>query len=273
MSWYELALLLILFVFVYMYVQAGIFKKRVYRLSKKAGFRFLHLTDIHIGLLHISSNRIKKIVDDTNPDYVLISGDFLDKPRDLGRLVKWLEGLHIKVPVYAVLGNHEHGCFKHHPAFREVFLSTMKKLNIKVLVNETVLLQKKSVKVGVPDRTVALVGMDDWKTGTPVNHKIFDGLREKSSCVLCISHNPDIALNIPENSVDLLITGHFHGGQMWLPFNLEYLLLRKEKVCRMGYIKGFATIRKNRVYISRGLGTVLFPFRFFSIPEVTIFDI
>jgi predicted MPP superfamily phosphohydrolase len=105
-----------------------------------------------------------------------------------------------------------------------------------------------------------------------VNNRLFQGLRQQSRCVLAISHNPDIVLHIPEDSVDLLIAGHFHGGQMWMPFKLEYLLLRKDKVSRMGHIKGFSVIRRNRIYISRGLGTVLFPLRFFSVPEVTVFD-
>ena len=150
----------------------------------------------------------------------------------------------------------------------------MEKLNIRVLTNEVVRLKgKKEQTADGVDNIVMLAGLDDIKTGVPVDNRLFHGLRDQSCCILALSHNPDIVLHIPEGSVDLLITGHFHGGQMWMPFKLEYLLLRKDKVSRMGHIKGFSVIRNNRIYISRGLGTVLFPFRFFSVPEVTIFDI
>ena len=152
--------------------------------------------------------------------------------------------------------------------FKNEFMQLMKHLNIRILVNETVVLKNRD-----NSSAVALVGLDDCKSGVLFNEQIFEGLKEKYKFVLAFSHNPDAALRIPEGSISLFIAGHFHGGQIWLPFNLEYLLLRKDKVSRMGHIKGFTSIRNNRVYISRGLGTVLIPFRFFSVPEVTVFDI
>ena len=140
-------------------------------------------------------------------------------------------------------------------------------------MNETVFIQDKKADSSGKMKITALVGIDDIKTGEPFDNDILAGLRDKCDTVIALSHNPDISLQIPENSVDLLLTGHFHGGQIWMPFKLEYLLLRKDKLSKMGYIKGFATIRKNLVYINRGLGTVVVPFRFFSVPEVAVIDI
>lgn len=273
MKWYIYLTFFILAALIYMFLQALLYKTRFYRLSTNTGLRFLHMTDIHIGLLHISAARIQKTIQKASPDYILLSGDLLDKSKDLKKLVRWFRAMNLQVPVYCTLGNHDHTCMKRDPDFKREFLAAMDHLKIRILTNEAVLLQsKKAQSPSGAGNTVILAGLDDIKTGVAVKKQFFHGLREQSRCILAFSHNPDIVLHIPEGSVDLLITGHFHGGQMWMPFKLEYLLLRKDKVSKMGHIKGFSVINNNRLYISRGLGTVLFPLRFFSVPEVTVFD-
>lgn len=286
MKWYIIVPAFLIMLIIYMFIQAQSFRIRYNTISSKAGIRFLHMTDIHISLLFVSSKRIKKAMEKTKPDYILLGGDFLDKPKDLKKLVKWINGINFNVPVYAVLGNHEHRCFRKYPEFRSVFLKALQELGIKVLDNEVIILHG-SIKQSHADKasaagktnaadkngTVALLGIRDLKAGSLIDRHMILDLKERYKCVVAFTHSPDIALYIPENSVDVLIAGHLHGGQIWLPFNLEYLLLRKDKVSKMGYCKDFATIRNNRVYISRGLGTVMIPFRFFSVPEITVFDV
>lgn len=273
-KWYIAFPIVLLLLVAYMFIQAQSFKIRHFSMPTKVGIRFFHMTDIHISLLFISSNRIKKTIEKSKPDYVLFSGDFLERPSDLKKLINWLKNLNIKVPAYAVLGNHEHRCFRHYPSFKDVFFKAMQDLNIAILNNDVVILRGNDEQ-HFSDKTdsVALIGIRDCKCGNLINNKVLSDLKGQYKGVVAFSHNPDISLYIPENSVDLLIVGHLHGGQIWLPFNLEYLLLRKDHVSKMGHYKGFSVIRKNSVYISRGLGTVLFPFRFLSIPEVTIFDV
>lgn len=274
LKWYVVVPAVFLLLFLYMFIQSMCFKVRHYNLNAGTGIRFLHLTDIHIGLLHISAKRIRKAIEKATPDYILFSGDFIEKPKEMNKLISWLTDINIKVPAYAVLGNHELRCFEKFPFFKNIFLEAMQKLNIKILSDEVVILDGEKRKSS-EDKTcsVALVGLKNYKVGISIDNSIFEGLKTKNKCVVAFSHCPDISLKIPENSVDILIVGHLHGGQIWLPFNLEYLILRKDCVSRMGYYKGFTTIRNNKVYISRGLGTVLFPFRFLSVPEVTVFDI
>ena len=83
----------------------------------------------------------------------------------------------------------------------------------------------------------------------------------------------DIALDLPGSSFDIIFSGHFHGGQIWAPFDLEYRLLRRERLCKAGIRRGLHAVNGMRLYIGRGIGNVVFPFRFLSPPEITVIDL
>ncbi len=69
---------------------------------------------------------------------------------------------------------------------------------------------------------------------------------------ISLTHNPDLALHIPAKSVDYMFCGHFHGGQIWMPFNLEFFLLRKDQLCRMGIKRGYHKVNGIKMYIKQG---------------------
>jgi predicted MPP superfamily phosphohydrolase len=112
--------------------------------------------------------------------------------------------------------------------------------------------------------------------GNPDIKKAFESILPsvQSNCInIAFSHNPDLTLSLPKGQVDYFLCGHFHGGQIWMPFNLEFRLMRSEKLCRMGYRRGFHKINGINIYINRGLGNVVFPFRFFSVPEIAVLQL
>jgi predicted MPP superfamily phosphohydrolase len=76
MKWYILLAGFLMLAFVYMFLQALFYKTRFYRLPSNTGLRFLHMTDIHIGLLNISAGRIQKTIRRLTPIVSLSAGSF-----------------------------------------------------------------------------------------------------------------------------------------------------------------------------------------------------
>lgn len=89
---------------------------------------------------------------------------------------------------------------------------------------------------------------------------------------LLIAHNPDsiLAMTEPPN---YMIAGHFHGGQIYMPWHLEFKLLRHEVLGRHGLIRGVHIWQKSKLFISRGVGCVCLPWRFLSRPEFSLLEI
>ena len=120
---------------------------------------------------------------------------------------------------------------------------------------------------------IILTGLSDsgkknrvWHTETAV---------KKEYPVILIVHDPDAFIHLePEYRPDFMLSGHLHGGQMKLPFRIEFLILRKsDKLPRMGAVQGVYDLSGTTVFISRGLGCGILPFRFLSLPEATVVEI
>lgn len=250
----------------WMILEAGRLKPEYLKFGNHGlGVRIALFTDIHAGLMLVPAKRVRKAIKDAGPDVLIIAGDLLDKPSQLEKFLVWLKGLHLDVPVYVALGNHDYKCFMRYPKFTETFVSALESAGARVLVNQWVIFEKNGARV-------AISGLDDYRHGSRDYDQAF-AFPEGVNFRLSVAHNPESVLLVSADVTDLMLCGHFHGGQIWMPFNLEYRILRDESTCKMGYRKGLNVINGIPVYISRGIGNVLVPFRLGSRPEITFIDI
>ena len=119
---------------------------------------------------------------------------------------------------------------------------------------------------------VMITGFSDLKTANPDINLL--SLPENPAVMrLVLAHNPDTILHLPEGSGDFLLGGHFHGGQIYAPYQLEFRLLRSDKLPRMGIWRGIFRMKGFTGYITRGLGCVWLPLRIFSKPEFTLLEL
>lgn len=265
MTYVYILVFIIIMLFVYMHFETKWVQVNRVDFSKSwKGLKILHISDIHINLMRISAEKVSKIVKAENPDIIIISGDYIRKPADVAKFLDYLEKIKQGYKTYLCLGNHDYKAFNGSLKGLESFMRKIEDLHVEIMQNRHVLIEKNSVKYN-------LIGLDDLREGCPDFEK---AVKDSIPCYLNIafSHNPDLVLELPHNRVDYFFCGHFHGGQIWMPFDIEYKLLRKDKLCKRGIKKGLHKVNGINIYINRGLGNVKVPLRFLSRPEITVYN-
>jgi predicted MPP superfamily phosphohydrolase len=256
-------LVLIIMLALYMLFEAGWLKVEKLDFSRDGnGLKIVHLSDLHIYLARVSAARVRKVIKAENPDIILISGDYIDKPLHASQFLQYLSVLCKGYRTVLCLGNHDLRAFGTNRLGLENFIHEIEALKVEVLRNENIVIEKHGKKYNI-------IGIDDLHQGQPDIEKALAGCVPDAPKI-SITHNPDLALHIPGKIVDYMFCGHFHGGQIWMPFNLEFFLLRKDQLCRMGIKRGYKKINDIKVYMNRGLGNVVVPMRLFSRPEILI---
>ncbi len=250
-------------VLIYMYMEAAWVKvERVDFSKSETGLKIMHLTDLHVYLTRVSAGRIRKTILAENPDILLISGDYIDNPIHIPYFLKYLDTFSKGYRTVLCLGNHDLRSLGRKEPDIGRFISDIEAQHVEVLRNSSIVIEKQGKKYNI-------IGIDDLREGQPDIKKALSGCLPGIPKI-SITHNPDLALHIPGNSVDYMFCGHFHGGQIWMPFNLEFFLLRKDQLCRMGIKRGCHKVNGIKMYINRGLGNVVVPLRLFSRPEILI---
>ena len=228
------------------------------------GFRIAQLSDIHIDEYTETFflDRVVSRINALKPDLVLLNGDyvthgslsFLFSKHAPYRCAEILSTLTAS-QVYAVLGNHD-------IAFGSVAVRrALSQFRIPVLINSYVPIERNGDRfwlcgladpgASIPDPNLAI----PEKPGAPV---------------ILLSHSPDYADVIARHPrgplVDLMLSGHTHGGQIRLPI-VGALILPP-----MGqkYVQGHFQFNRMQLYVNRGIGTVGLPFRLNCPPEVTL---
>jgi len=248
-----------------MYWEASLVKlEKIYFTKSSSSLKIMQISDIHIRHLRVSSSKVKKLINKYEPDYIIMTGDYIQSPKDKNTFIKFLKEINDSNKIYMCLGNHDYEAYRNKSAGINSFIKAIESTNAVVLNNESVTV----IKHG---RSYSVTGFGDFRTGNADINKALKSIDDKSYAKIAFTHNPDLVLELPVGSVDYLLCGHFHGGQIWAPFKLEFKMLRCEKLCKMGYTRGLHKINGINVYLNRGLGNVLVPFRFLSRPEITMF--
>lgn len=230
--------------------------------NERTPLNVVQISDLQVSEYY-ETNRLDKVIEKVNaqkPDILLFTGDLFDNyskyPEQSAPMIEKLKAFKANIGKYAVWGNHDYG-----GGAVRVYEDVMSAGGFTVLRNqgETLTLSD--------GRQVFLGGLDDSLLGNP---SVSDTLayRQNYDYAITMTHEPDVADAFIGTDTQLVLAGHSHGGQVWLPFYpIKNVLAEK-------YTRGLYQLDAiTQLYVNTGIGTTSIHARFGVIPEVTQFTI
>lgn len=229
------------------------------------GFRIVQLSDIHHSPFLTEEEIVEtaRRANELKPDLIVLTGDYVSHSRDyIAGCARALGTLRARHGVFAVLGNHDHWTDS------EMIVAAFNRQGIRVLCNE-------NVRIALDTSYISLAGIDDLMAGRPDMSMALSGTHRNDIRIL-LAHNPAVIREAARAGVDLVLSGHTHGGQI----NWRLLTGRQDrKTARWlrrpsrRLMRGYAQFGLTHLYVNRGLGTVIVPLRYGCPPEITIIEL
>lgn len=223
------------------------------------GFNVVFLTDFHCSALTPPAF-LERVIDETNrlkPDLILLGGDYISEGTDFVQPVEtMLARLEAPLGVYGVLGNHDFD------TDANAVRNALKRAGVVELTNTGVWLTREHSRI-----RIAGVG-DLWEDTQDLAAALGDA--QEHEAVILLSHNPDFVMELSDPRVRLVLSGHTHGGQINLPFVGPLIT---NSTYRKQFAYGLCSFSFFQMYVSRGLGTVMVPFRLNCPPEIALLKI
>lgn len=229
------------------------------------GFTIVQVSDLHNATFGEHQSRLLEAVRNATPDVIAITGDLIDSNlTDVSKAMEFVHGAVEIAPVYYVTGNHE--------ARSEQYAS----LQQQMLEAGVVLLRDKSVEIHRENASVQLLGVDDpaFVKSADVSHttnldaQLKALLEQRDDYTILLSHRPELFSVYADHHIDLILSGHAHGGQVRLPFVGG--LVAPNQGFFPTYSEGMHVNETTHMIVSRGLGNSICPIRINNRPELVV---
>ncbi|WP_224726427.1 metallophosphoesterase [Paenibacillus vietnamensis] len=235
-------------------------------------FRIVQLTDLHSKEFGRGQKRLARKVGKLKPDIIVVTGDLVDSRKyDAEISLKLMEEMTKLAPVYYVTGNHEWSSGRF-----DSLEKGMDRLGVQVLRNE-------SEMIPLGDGEIRLAGIDDPTfnrhadgDADKLNESLTKALAETEeegvgAYTVLLSHRPELFPVYVQRGMDLIFSGHAHGGQVRLPFVGG--LFAPGQGFLPKYDAGKYEHDEAVLIVSRGLGNSVVPQRLFNRPEVMLVEL
>ena len=238
------------------------------------GYRITQVSDLHNREFGKGNCHLLALIEAQQPDLIVLTGDLMDSYHiNLGRAVDFAQRASSIAPCYFVTGNHEHRMTEER---LNRFLLDLEDAGVRVLRNEAVELGMKTRPITGDDETdtvppaepssyFRLIGVDCQQGKTDTLQRLMLR-RDPGELNILLSHKPHYAAYYEKAGVDLVLSGHAHGGQWRFP--LVGGLYAPGQGVLPKYTAGLYRIGKTVMCVSRGLGNSSFPLRIDNKPEL-----
>lgn len=228
--------------------------------EKLKGLTIAVIADIHSGLF-MSKNDMDEYVSVINqllPDLILIPGDFVtNQTTEIFPVCDSFRKLNAPYGVYACLGNHDFF------AEEDIICNELQRAGVRMLRDEHEILD-------IRDEKLAVIGVDDVRSMSPLSFRLKKACADLDPLLpnILLCHKPYYIEEAVPFDIDLILSGHTHGGQIVLADMFSVSITPASLISK--YVKGHYALDDTQMYITRGIGTVGLPIRLNCPPEVTL---
>ncbi len=232
-----------------------------------SGYRIAQISDLHNATFGKNNHRLVTQLQNTRPDVIVLTGDLVDRNRtNLEVAAAFVAKASEIAPTYYVTGNHE-AIIAEYSQLEEMLLAA----GVTVLHNQSVALTK-------GEDAIQMIGLQD--PGFVATDEILELIPQKITEILTplaeesddytvlLAHRPEYIDAYAAAKIDLVLSGHTHGGQIRLPFIGG--VVAPAQGFWPEYDAGLYSVDQTQLVISRGLGNSLFPFRINNPPEIVV---
>ncbi|MFJ2936252.1 metallophosphoesterase [Streptomyces sp. NPDC087219] len=219
------------------------------------GYRIAVVSDIHLGpiLGRAHTQRIVDTINSTQPDLIAVVGDLVDGTvENLGSAAEPLARLRARHGSFFVTGNHEYF------SGADAWVDHVRELGLRPLRNERVEVAAGFDLAGVDD-----VAGESEGQGPDFGRALGD--RDRARAAVLLAHQPIVVHDAVRHGVDLQLSGHTHGGQLW-PGNYLAELANPT-------VAGLERYGDTQLYVSRGAGAWGPPVRVGAPSDITIVEL
>ena len=233
------------------------------------GFRIAQVSDLHNAEFGEGNEKLSKLLSETDPNMIVITGDLIDsRHTDIGIALEFARQIIKIAPVYYVSGNHE-------ARVREYVDLRMGLTEAGVIV-----LENQKVQISKDSESITLMGIQDPSFRTDYlfgdaesesRQEITSLQNESDGYTVLLSHRPELFDLYVDTGVDLVFSGHAHGGQFRLP--VFGGLVAPNQGFFPKYDAGQFSEENTTMIVSRGVGNSIIPFRINNPPEIVVVEL
>ncbi|SET61313.1 hypothetical protein SAMN05660297_02926 [Natronincola peptidivorans] len=230
------------------------------------GYRIVHISDLHNKKFGKNQEGLLKKVEAASPDIIVVTGDLIDRRKyDLETAMEFIDGAMKIAPIYYVSGNHEAWSGEY-----ENISQRLQNSDVQILDDTKVNLIKDGAMIEIlglsdPDFLTSSY-MESTNTSKLEEH--LAGLADDSVFQILLSHRPELFDLYADENIDIIFSGHAHGGQFRIPFIGG--LVAPEQGLFPKYTSGVHIQKQSTMIVSRGLGNSIIPVRIFNRPEIVV---
>lgn len=228
-------------------------------------YKIVQISDFHNTKSKRLAKDLVKEIKNQKPDIIVLTGDLIDANKEhMDISIDFIKEINNTAPIYFVTGNHEASINDYNE-----LKNKLEENNVTILDNESQVIKKKSSEINIIGISDPTMKHSHYETDENIIEFELDSIDyNKDNYTILLSHRPELFEIYVDNDINLVLTGHAHGGQIRIPF-IGGLIAPNQGLFPK-YTNGKIEQDDTTMIVSRGIGNSILPFRINNRPELVL---